>query len=148
VDTARRNGYHVEPKRELDGTENYATMVVTFPVRQVDGKKTSAIHQLKRHKLMQTYWSDNAVSTTVYYERDELDGIKDYLRKNIKDSIKSVSFLLHSEHGFEQAPLEMITKAEYLEGIARTTQITEVNDSKETSLAEGVECEGGHCPIK
>jgi ribonucleoside-triphosphate reductase len=148
VETARAKGYHIEPKRELDGTVNYSTMVVTFPVKQVGGKRTSAIHQLKRHKLMQTYWSDNAVSTTVYYERHELDGIKAYLRKNIKDSIKSVSFLLHSEHGFEQAPLEEITEAEYNERKSQTKQITQVSDTKELSLAADVECEGGHCPIK
>lgn len=148
VDTARAHGYHVEPKRELDGSENYSTMVVTFPVRQYGGKSTSAIHQLKRHKMMQTYWSDNAVSTTVYYKREELDDIKDYLRKNIKDSIKSVSFLLHSDHGFEQAPLEAISREEYEERTGCTEPITQVMEDKETSLAEGVECDGGHCPVK
>lgn len=148
VDAARASGYHVEPKRELDGSENYSTMVVTFPVKQVGGKSTSAIHQLKRHKLMQTYWSDNAVSTTVYYRREELDDIKRYLKTNIKDSIKSVSFLLHSDHGFEQAPLEAITKDQYEEVMSRTQQITSTPDTEELNLAEGVECEGGHCPVK
>jgi ribonucleoside-diphosphate reductase alpha chain/ribonucleoside-triphosphate reductase len=148
VDAARGAGYYVEPKRELDGTENYSTMVVTFPVRQVGGKSTSAIHQLKRHKMMQTYWSDNAVSTTVYYRREELDGIKQYLRHNIKDSIKSVSFLLHSDHGFEQAPLEAISKEQYEEGMARTVPITSLPDNQEMDLADGVECAGGMCPVK
>jgi hypothetical protein len=148
VDAARGAGYYVEPKRELDGTENYSTMVVTFPVRQVGGKSTSAIHQLKRHKLMQTYWSDNAVSTTVYYRREELDDIKSYLKTNIRDSIKSVSFLLHSDHGFEQAPLEAIQKDEYEQAMARTAQITSLPDTTEMNLVEGVECAGGSCPVK
>ena len=148
VDTARASGYYVEPKKEIDGTDNYDTMVVTFPVKQVGGKTNTAIHQLKRHKLVQTYWSDNAVSTTVYYRREELAGIKDYLRKELKDGIKSVSFLLHSDHGFEQAPLEAITKQEYDKAVASTKQITEVIDTGERSLAEGVECEGGHCPVR
>lgn len=148
VDTAIANGYHVEPKRELDGTQDVGTMVVTFPVKQVGGKTTSAIHQLKRHKLMQKYWSDNAVSTTVYYRREELDDIKNYLRRNLKDSIKSVSFLLHSDHGFEQAPLEAISKDEYNQAVARTTPISQLVDNSEMGLAEGVECEGGHCPVK
>jgi hypothetical protein len=148
VDAARGAGYHVEPKRELDGTENYSTMVVTFPVRQIGGKTTPALHQLKRHKMMQTYWSDNAVSTTVYYRREELDDIKAYLRRNIKNSIKSVSFLLHSDHGFEQAPLEAITKEQYDEGMTRTVPITSLPDTTEMDLADGVECAGGMCPVK
>lgn len=148
VDAARAAGFYVEPKRELDGTENYSTMVVTFPVQQVGGKSTSAIHQLKRHKMLQTYWADNAVSTTVYYQREELDSIKGYLQDNIKDRIKSVSFLLHSDHGFEQAPLEAISKDQYEESLSKTTQITKLFDKSEADLVDGLECVGGSCPVK
>ncbi len=123
-------------------------MVVTFPVKQVGGKQTTAIHQLKRHRMMQTFWSDNAVSTTVYYERDELEGIKTYLADNLKDKIKSVSFLLHSEHGFEQAPLEVITEEVYKKSVSQCEQITSLDESQQRDLVEGVECVGGTCPVK
>jgi len=148
VEKSRESGFHVEPKRELDGTQDPGTMVVTFPVKQVGGKSTSAINQLNRHKMLQEYWSDNAVSTTVYYRREELDDIKTYLRDNIKDSIKSVSFLLHSDHGFQQAPLEAITKQEYERATEATQSITSLTENTQTDLIEGVECAGGHCPIK
>jgi hypothetical protein len=45
-----------------------------------------------------------------YYKKEELPEIKQWLKENYKDSVKSVSFLLHSEHGFKQAPYEEITK--------------------------------------
>lgn len=148
VELCASRGYKIEPKKELGGGEDYGTMVVTFPVKQVGGKQTSAIHQLKRHKMMQTYWSDNAVSTTVYYRREELPGIQEYLRRNIKDSIKSVSFLLHSDHGFEQAPLEAITEQDYLEATSRCTPVTSLDESEQRDLSSSVECAGGTCPVR
>lgn len=147
IDTCRNHGYHVEPARELDGSEDFNTLVVSFPVKQFGAQQTSAIHQLKRHKLMQTYWADNSVSTTVYYRPFELDNIKTYLQQNLPTSIKSVSFLLHSDHGFEQAPLEAITEKEYNEMASKVKPISQLTETSQLGM-ESVECEGGHCPIK
>ncbi len=148
IEVAIQHGYHVEPVRDFDGSEDYGTMVVSFPVKQVGAKQTSAIHQLKRHKLMQTYWSDNAVSTTVYYKREELEVIQRYLRENIPTTIKSVSFLLHSEHGFEQAPLEAISKERYEELTSRCTPITSIGKDSQRELSQGLECVSGACPVR
>ena len=148
IDTCRDHGYHVEPARQLDGTDDFNTLVVSFPVRQHGAKSTSAIHQLKRHKMMQTYWADNSVSTTVYYRREELPAIKTYLQKNLPTSIKSVSFLLHSDHGFEQAPLEAITKQQYDSMSSKTKPIKRLVETGESAMLEGLECEGGACPTR
>ena len=53
----------------------------------------SAVDQLEWIKRMQTEWADHAVSVTVYYRMDELSEIQEWLQKNYKNSIKSVSFL-------------------------------------------------------
>lgn len=148
VDTALAHGYHVEPKRELDGTQDVGTMVVSFPVKQIGGQRTTAKEQLRRHEMLQRYWSDNAVSTTVYYEKEELPEIKEHLRERLSGNIKSVSFLLHEEHGFEQPPLEEITKEQYEEMKMKVKPIRQVIDTEEIDLAEEVECYGGHCPVK
>ena len=60
--------------------------------------------------------------------------------------IKSVSFLLQSNHGFLQAPYETITKEEYIKLKKQTTPITTV-ELKETDF-ELDECSSGSCPIK
>jgi hypothetical protein len=52
--------------------------------------------QLEQVKRMQELWSDNSVSCTVYYRKEELPEIKKYLKKHYKNSHKSLSFLLHS----------------------------------------------------
>jgi len=146
---AKQAGYHVEYVRNFDGSENYDTSVISFPCAFPEGtvfaKDMTAIKQLEIVKRAQTDWSDNAVSCTVYYRKEELPLIKEWLKANYEHSVKSVSFLLHSEHGFAQAPLEEITKERYEEMI---------KDIKPMSLGEavheldtGLECSTGACPI-
>jgi len=97
-------------------------------------------------KELQYIWSDNAVSITVYYKLTELEDIKQWLRENYKDNIKSVSFLLLNEHGFLQAPYEEITKEQYDELISKVKPITSGNINQETDLES--DCAGNACPIK
>jgi hypothetical protein len=107
----------------------------------------TAIDQLEVVKSLQATWSDNAVSVTIYYRAEELVQIKQWLSANYNDNLKTVSFLLHSEHGFQQAPLEEITKEEYEAYSARVVPISNlaVIDGVEDSAAE---CASGVCPIK
>jgi hypothetical protein len=67
----------------------------------------------------------------------------------LKNSIKSVSFLLRQKHGFKQAPYEEIDQKTY-EKIMSKIKIDDqdkINTIGDTSL-DGLECEGGACPIK
>jgi ribonucleotide reductase alpha subunit len=112
VNVCREHGYKIEPLHKLDGTKSYDTMVVEFPIKSRGGKtaeQVSAIDMLNTVKMLQTNWSDNSVSCTVYYKIEELEEIKTWLSENYDDGINSVSFLLRSVHGFKQAPLEEIT---------------------------------------
>ena len=149
TEVCKDHGYPVEYKKQLDGSKDYGTSIVTFPFSYPKGtivaSDVTAISQLERVKDLQTRWSDNSVSCTVYYRPEELDGIIKYLEKNYHDCHKSLSFLLHSDHGFEQAPFEEVTEEAYNELVAVTTPITSV------SMAdfEGVdECAGGMCPVR
>ena len=106
----------------------------------------AAIDQLELIKTLQSEWADNAVSCTVYYRNEELPEIKQWLSKNYKNSIKSVSFLLHSEHGFIQAPYEEIDLDQYEKMIKKVKPIKFIQTSNQ--MIEGIECEGGACPIR
>lgn len=152
VKTCRDHGYHVEPARRFDGTEDHSTMVVEFPFehRGYEGRtadEVSALEQLAVVKRLQSDWSDNAVSCTITYQLDELEAIKAYLRASFKDNHKSLSFLLHSGHGFAQAPIEPISEAQFNELVARTELITSVSAATELGLDEA-ECVAGVCPIR
>jgi hypothetical protein len=119
-----------------------------FPDGTVLAKDCTAVKQLEYVKRMQTEWSDNAVSVTVYYRKEELPEIKEWLRKNYNDSVKAVSFLLHSEHGFLQAPLEEITKEEYDKLVSEVQPITDLKGICYTEDELEQECAGGQCPIR
>jgi len=149
VETCRDLGYHTEFAKNFDGTENHDTVVIEFPCKFENAllaKDTTAVKQLDLVKELQANWSDNAVSCTVYYKKEELSEIKEWLKSNYKDNIKSVSFLLHSDHGFVQAPYEEIDQEHYDRIVKRVKPIVAIQTSNE--MIEGIECEGGACPIR
>jgi ribonucleoside-triphosphate reductase len=151
VNVCKRNGYPVEFQRNFDETDDKNTVVVSFPCRYPKGticaKDVTAIDQLEFVKRLQTDWSDNSVSCTVYYKPEELEGIKKWLAKNYNENVKTVSFLLHSGHGFIQAPYEEITEEQYNELSKNITPISSV-EVDENSIYGSDECAGGMCPIK
>jgi len=149
VDTCRDAGYPVEYVKRFDGTEDHGTVVIEFPCHingdTILAEDMTAIKQLELVKEMQTKWSDNSVSVTVYYRLEELDEIKEWMKNNYENSLKTVSFLLHSDHGFNQAPYEEITQEEYEKRVARLKDIEVVVTGE---VLVGVECESGACPIR
>ena len=148
VEKCKEAGYHVEYAIGFDGTADHKTSIVSFPCyageNAILAKDMKATDQLNLVKRVQTDWADNAVSVTVYYKKEELPDIKEWLKKNYKDSVKSVSFLLHSEHGFKQAPYEEITEAQYKELSSKIKQVKSVTSGD--NLLD--DCAGGSCPIK
>lgn len=144
-------GHKVEPVIKFDGSFDHETLVVDFPCKSPDGTPVAdedwdTWKQLDVLKMAQKYWSDNSVSVTVYYKREDIGKIKHWLKDNLKE-IKSISFLCHSEHGFKQAPYEAITKETYYNSIASLSPI----DIDKVGVAQDVDvadCEGGVCPVK
>lgn len=152
IEVCKIHGYSMEYVRNSDGTEDYRTMVVEFPCKAPEhaifSKNLKAIEQLEVVKRLQKEWSDNAVSVTIYYRLEELEEIKEWLSENYNNSLKSVSFLLHAGHGFDQAPLEEISEEVYVEMISKCTPITDANIREEDISSDQIGCESGVCPIK
>jgi ribonucleotide reductase alpha subunit len=149
VEVCRGAGYPIEYVKNFDSSEDYNTVVVTFPFSYPEGTKLAnnmtALDQLKEIKRLQTDWSDNSVSCTIYYRKEELPIIREYLAANYSENHKSLSFLLHSEHGFIQAPYQEITEKEYNELVAKTRIISSI---KSAEFESNDECATGACPIR
>jgi ribonucleotide reductase alpha subunit len=151
IEECKKLGYKIENNKNYDGTIDYNTMIVEFPCysgeNAILAKDMSAVKQLELVKKLQTIWADNSISVTVYYKKEELPEIKKWLKENYKDSIKSVSFLLHQDHGFEQAPYTEITKEQYEDMMSKVKPLNSliIND---TNTLDVEECHGGSCPIK
>jgi ribonucleoside-triphosphate reductase len=149
VGICKDHGYPVEFVKNFDKTEDYNTVVVTFPFSYPEGtrlaKDMTAIDQLNEIRKLQELWSDNSVSCTVYYRLEELPEIKEYLKKYYRDYHKSLSFLLHSDHGFAQAPYEEIDEQTYRALVAKTRLIEKISEAQ---FDVSDECATGACPIK
>jgi len=151
VQVCKQNGYKIEFQRNFDGSDDTNTVVVEFPCKfpenTIVSKDMKALEQLELVKKLQTEWSDNSVSVTIYYKKEELDGIKEWLNSNYNNNLKTVSFLLHSEHGFDQAPLEEISRQDYEVMVKSVKPITDCEVNEE-DIKGSFECATGACPIK
>lgn len=148
----RGAGYKSEFAVNFDGTEDVGTVIVEFPVATPRGtilaEEMSAVKQLELVSRLQREWSDNAVSVTVTYRKDELPAIRAWLEENYSGNIKAVSFLLHSGHGFAQAPIEPITEEVYRVMQSRVRPLPSLSGVDEDDDIVDLECVSGTCPVR
>lgn len=151
VEACRKRGYKVQWDIGIDGREDHSRYVVDFPCRSPEGavlvSQMTAIGQLEWVKKMQTLWADNAVSVTVYYKKEELEDIKTWLSKNYDTGVKSVSFLLHSDHNFPLPPYEEIGKEQYEKLFAKIDFSVPLQAFGDGDLSIE-DCATGACPVK
>lgn len=147
----RAAGHYIEPIVKFDGTLDHQTLVADFYVAAPSGYPVAdedwdTWKQLDILKMAQRHWADQSVSVTVYYKREDLSRLKEWLADNLQH-IKTISFLCHSDHGFKQAPKETITREQY-ERLSSRIRPLELDDITEGAILEGTECEGGVCPVR
>jgi len=151
VQVCKDAGYRMEYVVRFDGSEDYSTFVVEFPCEVGDDAILSAdmtaIQQLELVNKLQTVWSDNSVSVTIYYNTDELEGIQEWMKENYETKCKTLSFLLHSNHGFKQAPYEEIDEKTYL-SLTKKLKPVQLHLNISSEVLDGLECAGGACPLR
>ncbi|WZE63572.1 ribonucleotide reductase [Maribacter phage Panino] len=151
IEVIKSHGYHTEYQKNFDGTDDRTTIVAEFPCKYPDGVVSaddlSVFEQLEMVKFMQENWSDNSVSVTAYYKKEELPELREYLEENFNDNFKTLSFLLYTGHGFVQAPFEPITKEQY-EYLSSKVKPIESITINEEDIEELGSCGIGGCPVK
>ena len=151
IPALRAAGHYMEPVVKFDGSFDHTTMVVDFYMQAPDGMPCAdedygTWQQLDTLLMAQKHWADQAVSVTIYYKREDVPRIKAWLTDNLQ-SVKTISFLCHQDHGFKQAPWEAISKEEY---INKSKDLKEI-DFDSIGGDNGIDmqdCEAGACPIK
>jgi ribonucleoside-triphosphate reductase len=151
VDSIRNAGHHVEPAITISGEPDPSTVVADFYMETPQGVPVAdegfdTWKQLETVKMVQKHWADQSVSVTVYYKKNEIGKVKEWLSNNLNE-IKTVSFLPHSDHGFIQAPKEAISKHTY-ERLSAKIKPIEDGDVGDGALVDSLECAGGACPLK
>lgn len=147
VKILKNSGYKVEPATE----DPEHTSVVEFPVSLGDKVKTikesSIWEQLSLSAFAQEHWSDNAVSVTVTFRKDEKKDIKPALDL-FQFKLKSVSFLpkLEDDTPYKQMPYEEITEERYNK-IASKLSPLDFSEMLSTDSQSEMYCESDVCMI-
>ena len=130
-----------------------STKVFSFPKKSpkdaVLASEQKAKDQLTLWSIYQEHWCEHKPSITVYYRDNEFLGIGDWVYNNF-DSVSGISFLPYSDHTYEQAPYEEITKDQYnkmVKGFPKefNWDIDESQDN--TEGAQTLACVGGACEL-
>lgn len=152
IPVLKEAGHYMEPVQRFDGTMDHTTLVVDFYEEMpaelpVADEGYDTWKQLEAVKMGQKHWADQSISVTVYYKKDEISKIKEWLAANYSE-LKTISFLAHSDHGFKQAPKEAITKEQYLKLSAKVKPIELDQLDAFDGEVDGVECRTGVCKAK
>lgn len=143
VKSLKKAGYPV-----VNDTDSKSSAVVSFPVREKNFDRSvdqvSLWEQLENAAQMQYYWADNQVSVTIDFMPDEAKDIPKALEL-YETRLKSVSFLPHLDHGYENAPYIPITKEKYEEMKSKIVEIDIKNIDTHEDIREF--CEGEVCQL-
>ncbi|MDO8659765.1 MAG: ATP cone domain-containing protein [Candidatus Parcubacteria bacterium] len=131
------------------------TYVLEFPVKAPEGAifkdEVSALDLMKEWKRLKEHFVEHNPSATIYVGPDEWLAVGNFVYENW-DTIGGLSFLPRSEHVYQLAPYEAISKEEYEK---RTKAIGKIDFSKlsqyeaidNTTGAKEFACVSGVCEI-
>ena len=136
-------------------TENATTYVLEFPVKAPEGAickdDVSALDQLEHWKIVKSHYTEHNPSVTISIGEDEWITVANWLYENW-DLVGGLSFLPRSNHVYQLAPYEEITKEKYEEMV---TKLGELDFSKiityetkdETEIKKELACVAGVCDV-
>lgn len=108
----QHNAVVSEPAKGAEGT----TTVFYFPIQSPEGSvyrnERTAIQQLEHWLVFQRYWCHHKPSVTIYVKDSEWFEVGAWVFNHF-DEISGVSFLPYSDHIYDQAPFQEITKEMY-----------------------------------
>lgn len=135
--------------------ENASTFVLEFPVKAPEGAickdDVDAIAQLEHWKIVKQHFTEHNPSVTVSVSDDEWLKVANWVYENW-DLVGGLSFLPRSNHVYQLAPYESITKEKYEEmkkrlGDLDFSKIVTYEKEDETEVKKELACVGGLCEI-
>lgn len=135
--------------------EDATTFVFEFPVKAPKGAickdDLSALDQLEHWKIVKVHYTEHNPSVTISVGEDEWIAVANWVYENW-DLVGGLSFLPRSNHVYQLAPYEEITKEKYEEmtknfGHIDFSKIVTYEKVDETELKKELACVGGTCEI-
>ncbi len=135
--------------------ETASTYVLEFPVKAPDGAickdDIDAIAQLEHWKIVKKHFTEHNPSVTVSVGEDEWLKVAHWVYENW-DIVGGLSFLPRSNHVYQLAPYETITREKYEEmkkrlGTLDFSKIVTYEREDETEVKRELACVAGLCEI-
>jgi len=147
-------GYKSEP----DVMNRDTTIIYEFPIYHGEtrtAENVSMWEQSMNQILLQSWWADNSVSCTIYFNPETEASDLKHLLALILPQVKSVSLLPHTPMGvYAQAPYEKISDEQYDEMIKGIKPLDWSIIDKDTNANKKVEdsemsrgCDGDSCSL-
>jgi ribonucleoside-diphosphate reductase alpha chain len=131
-----------------------STAVFSFPMKAPEGavcrNDRTAIEQLELWLKYQRHWCEHKPSVTISVKDEEWMAVGAWVYEHF-DEMSGVSFLPFSDHTYQQAPYEDITKEQYEEMVKIMpkeidwNEMIEIDDN--TEGAQQLACVSGQCEI-
>jgi ribonucleoside-triphosphate reductase len=141
---------------EADVMRPEHTWVFYFPQKAPKGcitrNQRSAIEQLEFWRAYQDHWCEHKPSATIYVKEDEWLDVGAWIYRNF-DKVSGLSFLPNSEHIYQQAPYQDLTKSEYEEWVKKMptdvdwSKLSDYELTDHTTGTQELACSSGVCEI-
>tara|TARA_R110001599_G_scaffold302056_2_gene507744 strand:- start:33396 stop:37352 length:3957 start_codon:yes stop_codon:yes gene_type:complete len=154
LELMRSEGYDCKPENN-QVEPNVNTYVLSFPVASPEGAITtndvSTIEQLENWKRFKLNYTEHNPSVTIHVKSDEWLETGKWVWDNWK-YVTGIAFLPYSDHIYEQAPYEEITKEQYEEMKSNLkhvdfTRLMEFEKEDNTDVKKELACVGGACEL-
>lgn len=133
-----------------------STTVFSFPQKAPEGAITrndmTAVEQLETWLIYQRHWCEHKPSVTVTVKDSEWPEVGAFVYKHF-DEMSGVSFLPHSDHTYQQAPYQDITKEEYDKLVSSMPKdldwklLSDYEKEDHTAGSQTFACSGDTCEI-
>jgi ribonucleoside-triphosphate reductase len=131
-------------------------VVFSFPIKAPTGALTrndlTAIEHLELWLTYQRHWCEHKPSVTINVREHEWMEVGAWVWEHF-DELSGVSFLPHSDHIYQQAPYQDITREEYEERLAampksiRWADMSFYESTDNTTGSQELACSAGACEI-
>ena len=131
------------------------TMVASFPMKAPEGSvmrtDMTAIEQMEIWLIYQDHFCEHKPSCTVYVKEHEWVEVGAWVWKHF-NRISGISFLPHSDHVYQQAPYEDLTKEQYEAMLATMPEGIDwsemIEDKDNTTATQELACTAaGGCEV-
>lgn len=141
---------------EDDVTKPDTTLVFSFPQQAPEGatctEHRTAIEQLEHWLVYARHWCEHKPSVTINVKEHEWLEVGAWVYAHF-DEMSGVSFLPYSEHTYQQAPYQEITKEEYDAMVSKMpegvdwSRVSEYETEDRTIASQELACTGNACEI-